>query len=199
MKSHDILRGCMVALVASVVAAAAPSALAQDVSYQPINPSFGGNPFNSSHLLAIAAAQNTHTANSNSSGSSSSSSFIRQLESRLLASLSSGLTEAITGAAPGTSNTIIVGDQQIYYERTLDSIRIVITNLLDGSTSEIVVPVFDASSSSASSASASDPLLGGGISNATTQGAGLLTTTGTGLIVKPSAGASTLSSNGSLY
>ena len=31
---------------------------AQDLVYEPVNPSFGGNPFNSAHLLAIANAQN---------------------------------------------------------------------------------------------------------------------------------------------
>src|SRR3546814_7176938 len=36
----------------------AGTASAQDMVYTPINPSFGGNPFNSSHLIGIANAQN---------------------------------------------------------------------------------------------------------------------------------------------
>ncbi|TVV76780.1 curli assembly protein CsgF, partial [Sphingomonas solaris] len=41
-----------------LIGASAP-ALAEIV-YQPVNPSFGGNPFNSSHLLGIANAQNDY-------------------------------------------------------------------------------------------------------------------------------------------
>jgi curli production assembly/transport component CsgF len=39
------------------VLAIATSANAQDLTYTPINPSFGGNAFNSSHLLGVAGAQ----------------------------------------------------------------------------------------------------------------------------------------------
>ena len=40
-----------------VLIVAAPAS-AQDMVYQPINPTFGGNPFNSAHLLGLANAQN---------------------------------------------------------------------------------------------------------------------------------------------
>ena len=36
-------------------------AMAQDLSYDPVNPGFGGNPFNSAHLLGVAHAQNSCT------------------------------------------------------------------------------------------------------------------------------------------
>ena len=107
------------------------------------SPSFGGNSFNSSHLLALADIQNQHTDTGTvgTTGNSQSDLFVRQLQSRLLSSLSSGLSEVITGAQPGDTDTITIGDQQIYYERTLESITVEITNLIDGSTTEIVLPV----------------------------------------------------------
>ncbi|RIX29475.1 curli assembly protein CsgF [Sphingomonas edaphi] len=40
------------------VVAFGAAAQAQDIVYEPIYPSFGRNPFNSAHLLAIAIAQN---------------------------------------------------------------------------------------------------------------------------------------------
>src|SRR5687768_2330768 len=43
----------------AVMAIPLSPAMSQDIVYQPINPSFGGNPFNSAHLLGIANAQNT--------------------------------------------------------------------------------------------------------------------------------------------
>ena len=39
---------------------AAEPAAAGDLVYQPVDPSFGGNPFNSAHLLGIANAQNDY-------------------------------------------------------------------------------------------------------------------------------------------
>ena len=35
-------------------------ASAQDITYQPVDPTFGGNPFNSAHLLGVANAQNDY-------------------------------------------------------------------------------------------------------------------------------------------
>ena len=45
------------ALGAAFVFACTTSAAAEDLVYTPVNPSFGGNPFNSAHLLGIANAQ----------------------------------------------------------------------------------------------------------------------------------------------
>lgn len=121
-------------------------AFAQDLTFNFTNPSFGGNPFYSSHLLGLADIQNQHTDDGDTTDSTSSTQsdlFVRQLQSRLLSSLSSGLSEVITGAEPGDSDTIVIGDQQIFYERSLEDIRVQITNLLDGSSTEIVLPVVE--------------------------------------------------------
>lgn len=126
------------------LALSACGAMAQDLTFSFTSPSFGGNSFNSSHLLALAEIQNQHTddrSGQSSTTSSQSDLFVRQLQSRLLSSLSSGLSEVITGAQPGDTDTITIGDQQIFYERTLENITVQITNLLDGSTTEIVLPV----------------------------------------------------------
>lgn len=127
----------------------APATQAQDLVFQFNNPSFGGNPFNSSHLLGLADIQNQHEetrSSSLSTGRSETDLFVRQLQSRLLSSLSSGLSEVITGAQPGDADTIVIGDQQIFYERSLQNIRVEITNLLDGSSTEIVLPVLESTS-----------------------------------------------------
>ncbi|MFW8595243.1 curli assembly protein CsgF [Cribrihabitans neustonicus] len=119
-------------------------ASSQQLTFAFTNPSFGGNPFNSSHLLGLAEIQNVYAEDGSARARSSSSQsdlFVRQLQSRLLSSLSAGLSEVITGAEPGDSDTITIGDQQIFYERTLEDITVLITNLLDGSTTEIVLPV----------------------------------------------------------
>lgn len=134
--------GLRLAIAGALLAAGGP-ATAQDMTFSFTSPSFGGNSFNSSHLLALADIQNQHTDTGTvgTTGNSQSDLFVRQLQSRLLSSLSSGLSEVITGAQPGDTDTITIGDQQIYYERTLESITVEITNLIDGSTTEIVLPV----------------------------------------------------------
>ena len=49
------------ALAVAACSVASPT-LAQDLVHQPISPTFGGNPFNSSHILGTANAQNKTSA-----------------------------------------------------------------------------------------------------------------------------------------
>lgn len=129
-----------------IMVSAAPAA-AEPLVYSPVNPSFGGNPLNSSHLMGLANAQRTATARDGKSSTSSSSSsatsnaelFVRQLESRLMSSLASQVSEAIFGENPQDSGTIQFGDTSVSFERTLDSIRLTIVDATG--VTEIVVPV----------------------------------------------------------
>lgn len=132
------------------------SASAVDLVYTPTNPSFGGNPLNSSHLLAIAGAQKNATASdykkpadtsSTGSGSGSTSSrdsdadlFVRQLQGRLLSALASQVTDAIFGQNPQDNGTVQFGDTTVTFERSLTSIRLRIQNSADGTVTDIVVP-----------------------------------------------------------
>lgn len=138
----DGLRGGLCAVC--VVAVAAGGARAGDIVFGFDNPSFGGNPFNSGHLLGLAEIQNRHEAPEELETTVPEGElFASQLRSRLLASLSQSLSTTITDADPGTSDTVTIGDQEIFYERSLDSIRVVITNLLDGTSTTIDVPVLE--------------------------------------------------------
>lgn len=132
---------------ATIVAAAfvvwAGPAFAQELVYQPINPSFGGSSFNSSHLLSIATAQNDHTApGSDSSGTSQAELFARQLQSRLLSGLASSVTDAIFGENPQESGTVQFGDQTITFERGLENVTLKIFDGAAGSETEIIIPLF---------------------------------------------------------
>ncbi|OWU84663.1 curli assembly protein CsgG [Oceanicola sp. 22II-s10i] len=132
------------------MAGAAPS-LAGDLVYTPINPSFGGNPLNSSHLLGLANAQRDATAADANDGTSGTGTpgqsettdadlFVRQLEGRLLSALAGQVTSAIFGDNPQDNGTVTFGTTTVAFERTLDSIRLVITDSVDGTVTEIVVP-----------------------------------------------------------
>lgn len=123
--------------------AMASPALAQDLTYQPINPSFGGNPFNSGHLLGIANAQNDYRdPRTTAANSSQADAFARQLQSRLLSALSSQIVDAIFGENPQESGTIKFGGQTIEFARGLEDVTLTITNDESGEITTIVVPTF---------------------------------------------------------
>lgn len=127
-------------------------AVAQDLVYTPINPSFGGSPLNSSHLLSTANAQRTATARDanddealggsalDTPGTSNADLFVRQLEGRLLSALAGQVTDAIFGDNPQDGGLVTFGTTTVEFQRTLDSIRLVIIDSLDGTVTEIIVP-----------------------------------------------------------
>jgi curli production assembly/transport component CsgF len=120
---------------AAVIALSVPmlcsSAWAGTLVYTPINPSFGGDPLNSSHLLGLASAQRTATASDAKSGSggdgdggtgstpgsSDADLFVRQLQGRLLSALASQVTEAIFGQDPQNYGEVQFGDTTVIFER----------------------------------------------------------------------------------
>ncbi|RIA43567.1 curli production assembly/transport component CsgF [Hephaestia caeni] len=118
----------------------------QDIVYQPINPSFGGNPFNSAHLLGVASAQNKYKDPNAITSQDPASQFLRTLQSRLLSSLATQITDVIFGENAQDSGVIQFGDQVISFVRGVDSVTLTITNNADGSVTEIIVPLLQDSS-----------------------------------------------------
>lgn len=125
---------------ASIVGVSAASA--QDLRYEPVNPTFGGNPFNSSHLLGIANGQNDYRDPSATTSNSQADIFARQLQSRLLSALSSQVVDAIFGENPQEQGTISFGGQTITFFRSLDEVTLNITNDETGEVTTIVIPTF---------------------------------------------------------
>lgn len=126
-------------------AASATPAAAQDLVYQPINPSFGGNPFNSSHLLSIANAVNDHEppgrASSTSRRTGITDVFARQLQSRLLSELSRDITDAIFGENAQESGEVVFGSQRVTFFRTLENVNVTIADSETGTVNEFSVPL----------------------------------------------------------
>lgn len=146
-----------ISITAFCIAALPLAAQAGDLVYTPINPSFGGNPLNSQHLLGIANAQRDATASDADDGpfgggpggggdggdgaiDTRAELFVRQLEGRLLSALAGQVTEAIFGENPQDSGTVTFGATEVTFDRTLDSIRLVINDFDTGTQTEIVVP-----------------------------------------------------------
>ena len=144
-------RFAAVLLLAAAVGLLGSAVMAGQLIFTPVNPSFGGNPLNSSHLLGLASAQRSATASdanaSSSSGSTSGTGsttgttsaqlFVSQLQGRLLSALASQVTDAIFGTNPQDHGTVTFGDTTVTFDRTLDSIRLQI----DDATGSTVIEV----------------------------------------------------------
>ena len=126
---------------------------ASDLVYTPINPSFGGSPLNSAHLLGIANAQRSATARdyedpldfeeqveTEAPGQANADLFVRQLQSRLFSSLAAQVNDAIFGEDPQDQGTVTFGSTTVEFARTTEEIQLVITDALDGTVTEISVP-----------------------------------------------------------
>ena len=136
---QTILRSAFAAVALS---ATGLTASAQELVYTPVNPSFGGDSFNSAHLLGIANAQNDYEdPDSKTAGNSQTDQFIRQLQSRLLSSLAAEVNDAIFGENPQESGTITFGDQTITFVRLLDSVSLTIIDNATGAITEISIPL----------------------------------------------------------
>lgn len=137
-----LMRKCPKWLISTICVATCGTASAQDLVYEPVNPTFGGNPFNSQHLLGTANAQNKFKDPDSASQSSQADVFARQLESRLLSALSSQIVDAIFGENPQERGTIKFGGQTIEFVRSLEDVTLTITDDGTGELTTIVVPTF---------------------------------------------------------
>ncbi|MGC1305516.1 MAG: curli assembly protein CsgF [Caulobacteraceae bacterium] len=142
------VRGLML-LGCSMTAALAGTASAQQLVYTPINPSFGGNPLNSTQLFAEANAQNKY-ANQNSSSSTQTQAqlFAQQLQSEILSDLADQVTSSIFGPNAQNSGTFSFGGETVSFTRSLGEVTVNIT--AGGTTTTIQVPTSTNTSSGVS-------------------------------------------------
>ena len=146
MIRHPVVSAALACLVGVGTASAG------ELVYTPINPSFGGNPGNSAHLLGLAGAQRNATASDahsgaggsgdggtgTSTGSTDAQLFVQQLKGRLLSALAGQVTDAIFGTNPQDWERFSSGTQPSNSSARLNSIRLVITD--PTGVTEIVVP-----------------------------------------------------------
>jgi curli production assembly/transport component CsgF len=117
------------------------AAFASDLTQEFTNPSFGGNAFNSAHLLAVANGINPYKDPTAINSSDPAQQFLRTLQSRLVSSVANQITDLIFGENAKDAGLIKFGDQEISFVRGADGVTLTITNALDGSVTEIVVPL----------------------------------------------------------
>lgn len=89
-------------------------ALAGQLTYQPINPSFGGNPINGSYLMQNAGAQNDHTGPQRTRTTTSSlDRFTSSLQSRLT-------SQFLSDIQANQNGTLITDEFEIVVSTDLD-------------------------------------------------------------------------------
>ncbi len=133
--------GRLFALFVAAMSAGAISASASELVYKPINPNFGGNPFNDGILLGTANAQNKYERKREERDPTEQ--FVRSLQSRLFSGLARQVEDAIFGDNPQDSGVFTVGDQQVSFDRGLEVITLEISNIADGSTTVVEIPVIE--------------------------------------------------------
>ncbi|MFC3124050.1 curli assembly protein CsgF [Pseudoroseomonas globiformis] len=136
----------------TVLGGVAP-ATARDLVYQPVNPSFGGNPLNGSYLLGLAGANNFRYSESPEAkkqrreqtalngGTDPASQFERQITSSLLSQVAATVGQQILGENARDSGTFNVGGTRVDFRRTGGQITIDITEAATGGRTNIQIPV----------------------------------------------------------
>lgn len=146
-----------IALYVSLLIGGAGPVFAGQLTYQPVNPSFGGSPLNGSWLLAQGQAQNIYTRKKQLSAAfaqatlqaqqqaqsaatnSPANSFANIINSRLLAAVADRITNTIFGENAQQSGVFVVQGTTISFQQLNGNVQITVN---DGtSTSTVSVPV----------------------------------------------------------
>jgi curli production assembly/transport component CsgF len=152
MKNYDARRTLTVVAMLALLLLAAGPGRATELVYQPVNPSFGGNPLNGTFLLNQAQLQNDFDKKSSgASGFSSgwkSASPLDTFQSQLVQRVLSGLADKIVASSLGTSTgtdlstgNFQFGDYAISVNNTGQVIQVTIQNQLTGESTHVEVPV----------------------------------------------------------
>ncbi len=139
-RAHTRIGALVGLLLAS--AAFAGEAHAQELTHRFINPSFGGNPFYSDHLLSIANIHRPREPEEPAAEPPTEEELIAsQVRARLLSGLSSDILTRIESAQPGESGDFEFGDQRISFTRTRTETLVTFVNSRTGETRRVVIPV----------------------------------------------------------
>ena len=81
-------------------------AFSGELTYQPVNPNFGGNPFNGAPLMGSAQAQNGFQSPRSAREEASRNSLAARIDSLVLSTLARGL---LTGIIDSTTGNLVPG------------------------------------------------------------------------------------------
>ncbi len=142
-----MLRRLILGSVGCCLVASASPAISSELVYTPINPSFGGNPFYSSHLLGTAGAQNKyedHEEDDRFGTQDPGAEFERIITQSLLSRISSQIANQIYGENALDQGQFVIGTTRVNFFRQGGQ---TIVDIFDGATGgqtriEIPTPEF---------------------------------------------------------
>jgi len=120
-------------------------AIATELIYMPVNPSFGGHPANGQWLLNSAEAQNKFKESSDERRRLERNplqDFENQLSRRILSNLASRIVNMAFGEDDLEGGHYVIGDLTIDITTGTDEIRVVITDRGTGNTTTIEIPYY---------------------------------------------------------
>ncbi|MEI7669801.1 MAG: curli assembly protein CsgF [Pseudomonadota bacterium] len=109
---------------------------ASPLTYTPVNPDFGGNPFNGSYLLSNASANNHYVAPQNSTSSALDS----LVTTSVLSSVSANISNKILNSTNGQSGTFNTGTDTISYVNNGGTVTMTVFNNATGKTTILTFP-----------------------------------------------------------
>lgn len=133
-------------LAATILCGYAASASAGQLTYTPVNPSFGGNPLNGTYELGLATANNSRyltnpATQPATTGASAVQQFQNQITSSLLSQIASTVSQEIIGPNAKNSGTFNINGQVIQFNQAGGQINIGITDAASGAKTQIQIPV----------------------------------------------------------
>jgi curli production assembly/transport component CsgF len=132
-------------LVVCILAVFQLASIAQDFVYQPINPAFGGNPYNYSWLLSSATAQNEYREDTDPFDFLDEdllSGFQDDLNSQILNEISRSLYYNQFGEEGLSEGFYEFGSYEIDVSTTSEGMQIRIIDIMTGSETTVVIPFY---------------------------------------------------------
>ncbi|MCI5048806.1 MAG: curli assembly protein CsgF [Rickettsiales bacterium] len=125
-------------IVAFALSYSIPDSYASELRYTPVNPNFGGDPFNSTILLGVADATNDNTEPFSTGDSLAD--FERTITNTLISRVSQEIADQILGEDAQDSGTFSVGGTILDFNNNNGVVTINITDTSTGGTTTVEIP-----------------------------------------------------------
>ena len=144
MRKHFFSTPSISVLALTVLISSSSLSYAGELVYTPRNPSFGGNPFYSDHLLGVANSNNKFEKPSSNSGlltqQDPSKEFERVIQSSLLSRISSQIADQIYGENARDSGRFVIGSKTVDFAKCGGSRSVTISDSSTGGKTLILIP-----------------------------------------------------------
>lgn len=114
-------------------------AVAEELKYQPVNPSFGGNPFNGPYLLGSATAQRQFREKREKYDVAKE--FAEDIKRSIMGRVSQEIADQMIGENARESGRFSVGGVEVDFHRQGDQVVININDAESGGSTTIEMPV----------------------------------------------------------